>query len=450
MTQPPSPSQQQRRILSVAQLNSLAKQLLEDHLPLLWVEGEISNFAKPSSGHWYFTLKDQQAQIRCAMFKSRNGGVQFTPKQGDQVVVRGRVSLYEGRGDFQLIAEHMEDAGFGNLQRQFELLKHRLNQEGLFEPSRKSPIPSNPLHVGVVTSPSGAAVRDVLSVLKRRMPSIPVTVIPTAVQGQTAALEIMRALEMAQASGLFDVLVLARGGGSMEDLWCFNDERLARAIAQCPIPVISAVGHEVDFTIADFVADYRAPTPSAAAEILSQSQVAIAKVLTSTNGRLHRAMQTLLKAAQLSIDQKKARLRHPGQRLQMQSQRVDHLELRLKAAVQKHNTKRKDDLAKSSLRLKALHPAKQLQQQTALLQQHQTRLQRAAQQRLLFAQQLQRQLGKRLDSVSPLNTLGRGYAIALSDHGDAITNAQSVEVGSKIEVKVAQGAIEASVTKVKP
>jgi len=209
-----------RRVLSVTQLNNIAKQLLEDHLPLMWVEGEISNLARPSSGHWYFTLKDERAQIRCAMFKGRNSQVGFNPKQGDKVLVRGRVSLYEGRGDFQLIAEHMEEAGFGQLQRQFEQLKQKLAEEGLFAPERKQPLPQHPLHIGVITSPSGAAIRDIISVLQRRMPSVPITVIPTPVQGRDASPKIITALEMAEASGLFDVLVLARGGCSFVDLWC--------------------------------------------------------------------------------------------------------------------------------------------------------------------------------------------------------------------------------------
>ncbi len=450
MKDQPTHTEKQRRILSVGQLNSLAKQLLEDHLPLLWVEGEISNFAKPSSGHWYFTLKDQRAQIRCAMFKSRNNGVRFVPKQGDKVVVRGHVSLYEGRGDFQLIAEHMEDAGFGNLQRQFDMLKAKLNQEGLFDAQAKLAIPSHPLHIGVITSPSGAAIRDILSVLQRRMPSIPVTIVPTAVQGQYAAAEIIRALRMAQASGLFDVLVLARGGGSMEDLWCFNDERLARAMFECPIPIISAVGHEVDFTIADFIADYRAPTPSAAAEVLSQSYTTIAKAVENARLRLTNAAKTSFKLKQAQLNHQRAKLRHPGQRLQLQSQRLDHLELRLKTAASNQVGSRKDALGKALIRLKALHPEKQLQQQTQSLGQLQARLRRANGNRLAFAKQYQSQLSKRLDTVSPLNTLARGYAIALSEQGEAITDASSLSPGNEIEIRVAKGVVEATVTKVKP
>ena len=446
----PPNTAKQRRILSVTQLNSLAKQLLEDHLPLLWVEGEISNLAKPSSGHWYFTLKDQRAQIRCAMFKGRNSSVVFTPKQGDKIVVRGRVSLYEGRGDFQLIAEHMEEAGFGTLQRQFELLKQKLLQEGLFEAAVKSELPAHPLHIGVITSPTGAAIRDILSVLKRRMPSIPITVVPTAVQGQQAAAEIINALHIAQASGMFDVLVLARGGGSQEDMWCFNDEHLARAIYDCPIPVISAIGHEVDFTIADFVADYRAPTPSAAAEVLSQSQRTLQKALAHSQTRLSQAWIYALGSKRAQLSELKAKLRHPGQRLQIQSQRLDHLELRLKAAALAQTKTRHERLAKALIRLKSLHPSNKLQQLAINLKQLETRLTQATNNRLVLAKQQQSHLSKRLDTVSPLNTLARGYAIALTESGSAITNADDVSKGDKIEVKVAKGQIEATVTKVKP
>lgn len=232
-----------RDVLSVSQLNRRAKQLLETHLPLLWVEGELSNVSQPSSGHWYFTLKDDQAQVRCAMFRNRNMLVRFAPRQGQQVLIRARVSLYEGRGDYQLIVEHMEEAGFGALQRAFEALKVKLAGEGLFDEAHKQAMPSLPTHIAVITSPTGAAIRDVLSVLNRRFPAIPVTVVPVAVQGKEAAPQIVRALELANQAGLFDVIVLARGGGSLEDLWPFNEESVARAIFASELPVVSAVGH---------------------------------------------------------------------------------------------------------------------------------------------------------------------------------------------------------------
>src|SRR5690625_2927780 len=266
----PSSSGTGRDVLSVSQLNRRSKQILETHLPLVWVEGEVSNLSRPSSGHWYFTLKDDQAQVRCAMFRNRNQLVRFNPAQGQQLLLRARVSLYEGRGDYQLIVEHMEEAGFGALQRAFEELKTRLSQEGLFASERKRPLPTLPKHIGVITSPTGAAIRDILSVLKRRFPAVPVTVLPVPVQGKEAAPAIVSALDLANRSELFDVLILARGGGSLEDLWPFNEEAVARAIYASRTPVVSAVGHEVDFSIADFVADVRAPTPSAAAELVDR------------------------------------------------------------------------------------------------------------------------------------------------------------------------------------
>src|SRR5690554_5847445 len=257
-----------REILSVSHLNRRCRQLLETQLPMVWVEGEISNLAHPSSGHWYFTLKDDQAQVRCAMFKNRNQAVTFSPEQGQHVLLRARASLYEGRGDYQLIAEHMEEAGLGRLQREFEALKKKLASEGLFDPDNKRPLPTLPQHVAVITSPTGAAIRDILAVLQRRFPACKVTVVPAPVQGREAAGHLREALALALRANLFDAIIIGRCGGSLEDLWAFNDEALARAIAASPVPIISAVGHEIDFTIADFVADVRAATPSNAAEIV--------------------------------------------------------------------------------------------------------------------------------------------------------------------------------------
>ncbi|WP_317929097.1 exodeoxyribonuclease VII large subunit [Halioxenophilus sp. WMMB6] len=437
-----------RTVLSISQVNNLARQLLEDHLPLLWVEGEISNLARPSSGHWYFTLKDERAQIRCAMFKNRNRDVAFTPKQGDKVIVRGKVSLYEGRGDFQLIAEHMEESGFGQLQRQFELLKTKLLNEGLFDPSRKKSLPEFPLHIGIITSPTGAAVRDVLSVLKRRMPTVPVTIVPAAVQGREAAQQLISALTLAEQSGLFDILVLTRGGGSLEDLWCFNDESLARAIAECPIPIISAVGHEVDFTIADFVADLRAPTPSAAAEILSHNQTDLKQTLLGYQQLLLKTIRQLLREKQHKINHVSARLKHPGDRLRNQAQRLDHLELHLKTVLTTGLRQRKDVTANYSARLQNLHPNKQISRYQSTLSTLQKQLSRALSVQLrTLAQQLQSSC-QRLDAISPLNTLKRGYAIAQDEQGRAITDAATKQPGNSISVQLARGKLQAEITEI--
>ena len=261
-----------REIFTVSDLNREARELLEGHFPLVWVEGEISNLARPSSGHIYFSLKDEAAQVRCAMFKMRNRLLNFQPENGQQVLARARISLYEARGDFQLIIEHMEETGDGALRRQFELLKHKLFEEGLFDESHKRELPSLPTRLGVITSPSGAAIRDILSVLKRRFPGIPILIYPVPVQGNEAPPAIIDAIKTAGIRKDCDLLILARGGGSLEDLWAFNDESVARAIYHCPIPVVTGIGHEIDFTIADFVADFRAPTPSAAAEYISPDQ----------------------------------------------------------------------------------------------------------------------------------------------------------------------------------
>ena len=268
-------SNSERQIFTISELNRRVRQLLEINLPMLWVEGEISNFACPSSGHWYLSLKDQSAQVRCAMFRNANQRVKFRPKNGTQVLVRCRAGIYEGKGEYQLIIEHMEEAGFGALQRQFEQLKAKLDAEGLFDNDNKRPIPDSINHIGVVTSPTGAAVKDILSVLKRRFPAIKVSIFPTAVQGEEATDQIVNALADANRCEQIDALIVGRGGGSLEDLWSFNTEPVARAIAASRLPIISAVGHEIDFTIADFVADLRAPTPSAAAELVSPDSLQI-------------------------------------------------------------------------------------------------------------------------------------------------------------------------------
>src|SRR5690554_5246014 len=302
----------------------------------VWVEGEISGFSRPSSGHWYFSLKDGKSQVRCAMFRSANQRIRTLPKEGDQIRIRGKVTLYENRGDFQIIAEHLEPAGLGPLQQAFEALKMKLQGEGLFDPARKKHLPATPRHIGVVTSPTGAAIHDILTVLARRCPAIPVTLYPTAVQGQAATAEIVNAIGLAQRHGVADVLIIGRGGGSLEDLWCFNEEAVARAIAGCTIPTVSAVGHEVDVTIADFVADLRAPTPSAAAEKISPDQQDWLRRLNEQQLRLAQSARRLLIRLNQQLGHLGARLRDPRRELQDKAQRMDELDMRLnKAIVQK-------------------------------------------------------------------------------------------------------------------
>ena len=437
-----------RDVLSVSQLNRKAKQLLETHLPLLWVEGELSNVSQPSSGHWYFTLKDEQAQVRCAMFRNRNMLVRFAPRQGQQVLIRARVSLYEGRGDYQLIVEHMEEAGFGALQRAFEALKLKLANEGLFDDAYKQPLPSLPKHIAVITSPTGAAIRDVLSVLNRRFPAIPVTVIPVAVQGKEAAPQIVRAIDLANRAGLFDVVILARGGGSLEDLWPFNEESVARAIHASELPIVSAVGHEVDFTIADFVADLRAPTPSAAAELLVPDAEDWLETFAGYEILLQEAIERKLQSFKQRLEWLRTRLRHPGERLQQQAQRLDGLELRLVRAVDHQLLRCHTRLNTLILRQKPLQPRSRINQLNQQVSQHHATLVKNMQRHLRAQQQRLAEAARLLQTVSPLNTLQRGYAIATDSHHKVITNSSQVAPGDSINARLAEGELQCRVEKI--
>ena len=437
-----------RDVLSVSQLNRKAKQLLETHLPLLWVEGELSNVSQPSSGHWYFTLKDEQAQVRCAMFRNRNMLVRFAPRQGQQVLIRARVSLYEGRGDYQLIVEHMEEAGFGALQRAFEALKLKLANEGLFDDAYKQPLPSLPKHIAVITSPTGAAIRDVLSVLDRRFPAIPVTVIPVAVQGKEAAPQIVRAIDLANRAGLFDVVILARGGGSLEDLWPFNEESVARAIHASELPIVSAVGHEVDFTIADFVADLRAPTPSAAAELLVPDAEDWLETFAGYEILLQEAIERKLQSFKQRLEWLRTRLRHPGERLQQQAQRLDGLELRLVRAVDHQLLRCHTRLNTLVLRQKPLQPRLRIHQLSQQVSQHHASLVKNMQRHLQAQQQRLAEAARLLQTVSPLNTLQRGYAIATDSHHKVITNSSQVAPGDSINARLAEGELQCRVEKI--
>lgn len=435
----------ERKVISVAELNRRAKDLLEVHLPLLWVEGEVSNLSQPSSGHWYFTLKDERAQVRCAMFKGRNQLVRFQVKAGDKVIVRARVSLYEGRGDFQLIVEHMEQAGFGLLQQRFEELKAKLLAEGLFDQAHKKPLPAIPHHIGVITSPTGAAVRDVLAVLQRRFPAIPVTVIPVAVQGDKAPEELVNALDKAHHYNRFDVLILCRGGGSIEDLWAFNSEKLARAIFDSQIPVVSAVGHEVDFTIADFVADYRAPTPSAAAELLSPNAEEMRVVLSNYVQILNSRLRQVVLRKKEKLAHLQARIKHPGERLRNGYQRLDQLEIRLRNCSRSLVVSKRDKLQSLEKRLGRTTPrylVEEFRRETGQLDQ---RLRRAMTTQLNnLTKRLQKNMAL-LDTVSPLATLRRGYAIARTEDGRILRSSKETRAGEQIRVKLAQGQLRTQV-----
>lgn len=451
---PERPTFPEREIISVTQLNRRAKQLLETHMPLLWVEGELSNVSIPSSGHWYFTLKDSDAQVRCAMFRNRNMMVKFRPQQGQHVLIRARVSLYEGRGDYQIIAEHMEEAGAGALQRAFDELKAKLMREGLFDPQYKKPLPPLPKHIAVITSPTGAAIRDILNVLDRRFPSIPITVIPVAVQGKEAAPQIVKAIELAnraQFSGehLFDVVILGRGGGSLEDLWPFNEEMVARAIFASKLPIVSAVGHEVDFTIADFVADLRAPTPSAAAELITPDGEDWLEKFIGFEVLLEEAMLRKFKHLHQKLDWLRSRLRHPKDKLEQQSQRCDALEMRLKNAIQKALTQSQNHLNTLVLRQKAQHPQARLLQLTNRFQLARQNLVKAQSQIFIKKRQEFNEALRMLNTLSPLKTLERGYSLTTRvDSNTPVTTSEQLTPGAKIKTQVAKGEFIAIVEKI--
>lgn len=441
----PANSTPSRNIYSVSDLNNAARDLLESEFPLIWVEGEISNLARPASGHIYFSLKDANAQLRCAMFKMRNRLVNFRPENGQQVLVRGRLSLYPARGDYQLIAEHMEEAGDGALRRQFELLKHKLHTEGLFDAAGKQDLPELPTRLGVITSPTGAAIRDILSVLKRRFPGIPVLIYPVPVQGAEAPPAIVAALQNAAKRDECDLLILARGGGSLEDLWAFNDEAVARAIHACDIPLVSAIGHEVDFTIADFVADLRAPTPSAAAELVSPDRDEWRNVFASWQQRLLRSWQAQQGQYQQHLNWLRRQLKHPGQRLRERAQRLDELEQRLNLAQQTQLRQQQARLNTLSARLHGHSPKQRLREIRLRLDnlQHSSRSAIAA----TLTQQHARlgNLGRALNAVSPLATLGRGYAIVQTPDGNVVRKADEVNVGDAITTRLGSGRLQCRV-----
>ncbi|MBI5447614.1 MAG: exodeoxyribonuclease VII large subunit [Gammaproteobacteria bacterium] len=386
----------ERCIYSISQINSLTRACLEENFSSIWIEGEISNLVTPSSGHSYFSLKDNQAQLRCALFSMQARRLNFKPNNGMQVLAFGKISLYENRGDYQFIVESLEERGDGELQRAFELLKQKLAAEGLFQAIHKKALPLLPKQIAVITSPTGAAIRDILKLLKHRFPAIPVLIYPSLVQGDLAPGNIVKMIQLANQRQECDVLILARGGGSLEDLWAFNTENVARAIFASTIPIISAVGHEIDFTIADFIADYRAPTPSAAAMCVTPDKKAW---LT----QLHQLQQTLLRAIYLFLEQKKqqlqllaSRLPHPQHRLREQIQTLDGLERRLIQAMNHFLFKLKQNFQISC---------------------------------------------RTLDAVSPLATLSRGYAVALTEEGHVITDSAQVQPKQSIEIKLYKGSL---------
>jgi exodeoxyribonuclease VII large subunit len=442
-----SPVRPERDIYSVSRLNREVRVLLERGFGSLWLEAEISNFAKPSSGHWYFSLKDAAAQVRCAMFRQRNMLCAFTARDGQKVLVRARIGLYEPRGEYQLIVDHMEDAGLGALKRQFEELSARLNQEGLFAAERKRPLPGLPRRIGIVTSPTGAAVRDILHVLARRFPAAAVLIYPVPVQGAQAAAEIVAALEAAGRRAECDVLILARGGGSLEDLWAFNDERLCRAIVASPIPIVTGIGHEIDFTIADFAADVRAPTPSAAAELAVPNAEEWLDSFVQLGARLQRGLRRRLNERRERLRWLAGRLgmTSPAVRLSAQAQRLDELEQSLVRALRRRLQEQRERLRWLTGRAALVGPSNALAEQSLRLENLHLQLNRAMRQAIGSRREQLLPLVRTLNAVSPLATLERGYAIVSIEGGEILRNAADAKPGTLIDARLAQGRLRARV-----
>lgn len=433
--------------LSPSQLNALARDLLEGALGNVWLEGELSGVSRPASGHLYFALKDARAQVRCALFKPKSQWLRFRPVDGMRVLARGRLTLYEPRGEYQLVLDHLEEAGEGALRRALEELKARLDAEGLFAAARKKPLPARIERLGVLSSPGGAAVHDVLTVLRRRFPLIEVELLPVPVQGTQAAAQIVRMLERADASGRYDALLLARGGGSLEDLAAFNDEVLARAIAAANTPLVCAVGHEIDFSIADFAADLRAATPSAAAELITPDRAELLQRLDALHTRLELSMRRAQERRFQRLDANLQRLQaqHPRARLLRGNERLSSLRMRLALTIERSFHAPCSRLENLQLRLAAQHPALRLPQLDDRAQAAMERL------RWLVVNGLERGavrlagLGRAMNAISPLATLERGYALVLNHAGVAVRSAEMLEPGQCVELRFADGIRRAKV-----
>ena len=438
-----------KNILTVSQLNRLARSVLEDKIGQIWLSAEISNFVSASSGHWYFTLKDDRAQVKSAMFKGANRKVQLKPKEGDKVLVKANISLYEPRGDYQIIVEHMEPEGEGQLKQQFEKLKLRLASEGIFAQEYKKPIPATVSKVGIITSPTGAALHDILSVLQRRNPAIEVVIYPSQVQGDIAVPQICAAITQANIRSEVDVLILGRGGGSLEDLWCFNSEQVAKTIFASTIPVISAVGHEIDVSIADFVADMRAPTPSAAAELVSQDRSTLQSKALVLQDKLIKAFSRLQQERihQHQVVRQRLLQNHPQKQLQQKSQYVDQLQATLHSTIKQKLIQAQQQQKHICSRLSFSSPQKRLQQHQLILQELKAKLQKNCQQLVDNKQQKLRNNMHLLDTVSPLATLARGYSISFKQ-GQIVKKIQQVQVGDVLVTRLENGEIRSEINQI--
>jgi len=436
-------SSQTSSIFTVSRLNQTVRLLLEQEMGQVWISGEISNFTQPSSGHWYFTLKDDGAQVRCAMFRNSNRRVTFRPQHGQQVLVRANITLYEPRGDYQIIVESMQPAGEGLLQQKYEQLKAKLQAEGLFDQQHKQPL---------ITSKTGAALHDILHVLKRRDPSLPVIIYPTAVQGDEAPAQIVRAIELANARSECDVLIVGRGGGSLEDLWSFNDERVARAIFASRIPVVSAVGHETDVTIADFVGDLRAPTPSAAAEVVSRNQQELLRQVQSAQQRLEMAMDYFLANRSRRFTQIHHRLQqqHPQLRLARQQTTLDRLQKRMSFALENQLKRASQQQQRLAQRLNQQNPQPRIHRGQTRIQQLEYRLAELVRAQMSATRERFGNTVTHLEAVSPLATLARGYSVTTATDGKALTKAKQVKPGETLTTRLSDGWVESEVKKITP
>ncbi|MDV2864742.1 exodeoxyribonuclease VII large subunit [Phytobacter ursingii] len=445
-------SLQSPAIFTVSRLNQTVRSLLEREMGQVWITGEISNFTQPASGHWYFTLKDDTAQVRGAMFRNSNRRVTFRPQHGQQVLVRASVTLYDPRGDYQIIVESMQPAGEGLLQQKYEQLKAALSAEGLFDQQFKQPLPTPAHCIGVITSKTGAALHDILHVLKRRDPSLPVVIYPTAVQGDDAPGQIVRAIELANARQECDVLIVGRGGGSLEDLWSFNDERVARAIFASRIPVVSAVGHETDVTIADFVADLRAPNPSAAAEIVSRNQTELLRQIQSSQQRLEMAMDFFIANRTRRFTQLNHRLQqqHPQLRLARQHTVLEKLRQRMRVALDNQLKQATVRQRRVGQRLNQQNPQPRIWRAQTRIQQLEYRLAESLRTQLGVTRERFGKAVTHLEAVSPLSTLARGYSVTTAADGNVLKQAKQVKTGDTLTTRLADGWIESEVKSVIP
>jgi exodeoxyribonuclease VII large subunit len=424
------------------------RKLMETSYPEIWIEGELSSLSTPASGHLYFSLKDETSQLRCAMFRSRVSVNRYRAKAGDLVRVRAKISVYPARGDLQCIVQYIEDAGEGMLQRRFEELQIKLNKEGLFNADHKLPIPSFAKHIGLITSPTGAAVNDILSTLARRSPGIPVTLYPAVVQGETAAQSLITAIGNAVAHQRCDVIILARGGGSLEDLWCFNDEALARAIYQCPVPIVSAVGHEVDMSIADYVADLRAPTPTAAAELLSPDNKIMLNQLRSVQQRLYNSIGRFLEQQAQRVDSQYRQRQHPKSKILLNQKQLRTTSERLTKAIQLQFRTDKSRINNQTGRMQTQQPLKRVlnqMKQTSVLT---IRLRRAQASTILNRRQKYESLGSQLQMVSPLGTLQRGFSITRNQQDEIIRVAHNNSPGDKVKILLKSGSLHCEIQEI--